>query len=184
MDGSGISAFTGSRRRSLRRAVQLEADVWSELWEGAVALQLSDLSLHGAWLDSELALSVGDSVQLCFTPPRWMGLPRLEASARVVRVSLLRRRRDLGQRAGMGLCFTDLSDVSLRCLDYALRGLPPRLPAPVRERAAARFDAFGPFLELDGVSLCISAESTLLTGGRARRHTALMSAIFDSLRNA
>jgi hypothetical protein len=170
MDGSAMATGLESRtrRRSLRRAVELEVDVVSELWDVAIALPLTDLSLDGAWLESELPLSVGDEIELCFAPPRWFGLPRLQVGARVVRVSLLRRQRDRG-RAGMGVCFTDLSLASQRCLEHALRGLPPPLPELTRRPTTSRFDRRGPLLELeDGTSYWLRAEAALLTGGRAR----------------
>jgi hypothetical protein len=153
------------RRRSLRRAVQLEVEVMSDLWEGAVPLSVTNLSLHGLWLESELALSVGDELQVAFEPPQWTGLPKLETSATVARVSLLRRRRDPGH-AGMGLCFGDLSPATLRCLDYALRGLPPPLTAhPARGRA--HFDDSGAVIRLDdGVCYLFCAEAPLLSAGR------------------
>jgi hypothetical protein len=156
-------------RRSLRRAVQLEADVMSELWDGAVPLPLSNLSQHGAWLDSELALHVGDELSLTFTPPRWqnLGLPKLRAHATVARVSLRRRRGDAAS-AGMGLCFTGLSPVTACCLDSVLRGLPPPLPAAQPSAGTLSRDAEDPArLCLDDGSCFVwLAEAPLLSAQR------------------
>jgi hypothetical protein len=170
MDLQMASVMTGarSRRHALRRAVQLEIDVMSDLWHGTVPLLATNLSVHGAWLESELALSVGDEVRVTFEPPHWSGLPRLETCATVARVSLLRRRRDAG-RAGMGLRFSGLPVTTLRCLDYALRGLPPPLPSLSRPCAPKRghFADDPAVLQLDdGVSYMLCAEAPLLSAGR------------------
>jgi hypothetical protein len=169
MDLQTASSNGRALRRSLRRAVQLEVEVMSDLWHGAVPLLATNLSLHGAWLESELALCIGDELSVAFEPPQWSGLPRLQTHATVARVSLLRRRRDSGP-AGMGLCFDELSTSTLRCLDYSLRGLPPPLPAnrdgidPPRD-----FDESPAVLQLDdGNSYLFCAEAALLSAGRPR----------------
>jgi hypothetical protein len=169
MDSQTASSLTSarSRRRSLRRAVDLEVDVMCDLWNGAVPLLATNLSLHGAWLEADLALSVGDELRLAFDPPRYSGLPRLQTTATVARVSLLRRQRDSG-RAGMGLCFSELSSSTRRCLDYALRGLPPPLPAS-RELLEAQpgADESAALLRLEGGECYVlCAEAPLLTSAR------------------
>jgi hypothetical protein len=169
MDLQTASSTARARRRSLRRAVQLEVEVMSDLWHGTVPLVATNLSVHGAWLESELALSVGDELRVAFDPPRWSGLPRLQTRATVARVSLLRRRRDAG-RAGMGLRFSELSATTIRCLDYALRGLPPPLPSLSRQCALderVRFDDNPAVVQLDdGVCFLLCAEAPLLSAGR------------------
>jgi PilZ domain len=152
-----------SRRRSLRRAVQLEAEVSSPAWRDSVTLMVSDLSAHGMWLESDLILTVGDQLSLCFDPPHWQGLPTLRADATVVRVSLLRRHEDSGCSAGMGVSFTGLAPGVARGLECALRGLPPPLPARLQADAALlESDATQLCLE-DGRSYCWVAEAPLLT---------------------
>jgi hypothetical protein len=189
MDLLTASSRAHSRRRSLRRAVQLEVDVMCDLWHGAVPLVATNLSLHGAWLEADLALSLGDELRLAFDPPRWSGLPRLQTAATVTRVSLLRRRRDAG-RPGMGLCFGELSATTRRCLDHALRGLPPPLPsvrdalddelrcdddpALVRLGDSTRYEPLGDdtsaLLQLDdGACYWLCAEGPLLSSGRPQR---------------
>ena len=170
MDLQNASLMTGarSRRTSLRRAVQLEIDVMSDLWHGTVPLLATNLSVQGAWLESELALAVGDELRLAFEPPHWSGLPRVQTRATVARVSLLRRRRDAG-RAGMGLRFSGLSVSTLRCLDYALRGLPPPLPSLSRPFVPdyGHFADDPAVMQLDdGVSYVLCAEAPLLSAGR------------------
>jgi hypothetical protein len=161
------ASMSRQSRRTLRRAVQLEADVMSDLWDGAVQLALTNLSPQGAWLDSELPLSVGDKLQLAFTPPGWRDLPLVHTRARVARVSLCRRRQD-GDRAGMGLCFDELSPVTRCCLQAALRGLPPPLPARNRSttiRASVADESTAIRLD-DGISYQFLAEAPLLSAAR------------------
>ena len=98
------------------------------------------------------------------------------AGARARRARFLHRREG-ERRAGMGVCFTDLSAASLRCLDQALRGFPPPLPA------ARRFiPAFETRVELaDGRGFFWVALGGLLSGGRpgpAAVGGGLMTAIF------
>jgi hypothetical protein len=168
MDPQLVSA-PRHNRRSLRRAVQLEAHVMSDLWDGAVALTLTNLSQHGAWLDSELSLDVGDELSLTFTPPHWqtLGLPRLHARATVARVSLRRRRCDSAS-AGMGLRFTGLSRATARRLDAALRGVPPPLPISQRQHVVANpSDHDLAVIRMDdGTSYVLLAEAPLLSLGR------------------
>jgi hypothetical protein len=168
MDPQPVSAARRNRR-SLRRAVQLEADVMSDLWDGAVPLTLTNLSLHGAWLDAELSLDVGDELSLSFTPPHWqtLGLPKLRARATVARVSLRRRRNDSAS-AGMGLRFTGLSAVTQRCLDDVLRGLPPPLPITQRPHVVtSQTDDDPARIRMDdGCSYVLLAEAPLLSAGR------------------
>jgi hypothetical protein len=170
MDPQPVSAARRNRR-SLRRAVQLEADVMSDLWDGAVPLTVTNLSLHGAWLDSELSLDVGDELSLTFTPPYWqtLGLPMLRARATVARVSLRRRRCDSAS-AGMGLRFTGLSAVAQRNLDEVLRGLPPPLPIPQRPHLVTNQSDDNParIRMDDGSSYVLLAEAPLLSSGRLR----------------
>lgn len=173
-------------RRALRRAVRLECGVRSGLWSGALRFEASDLSAHGLWLDTDLALAPGESVHLRLTPPRWpLWSPPLDAQARVVRVSLNRRRADRS-RSGMGLAFVGLSPVEVGLLALTLRGLPPPLPSarmrppmavsgtsaslpaaatPDASFAAARHGEPGA-LDADATELRFLALAPLLTAGR------------------
>ena len=114
------------RRRALRRAVSLEVDVTSELWEGAVSMTVTDLTQHGLWLESDLPLSAGDEVHLSLPGPR-ANAHIIEADARVVRVSLVPRCDVCGVGPGMGVVFTDIAVWAQLELARELRGLPPPL---------------------------------------------------------
>jgi hypothetical protein len=116
-----------SRRRSLRRAVRVETDVVSDLWDGPVPLLATDLSLHGLWLESELPLEPGAELLVTLVPPRWQGDEPFVALAEVARVGLFRRQRE-ARPSGMGLTFLDFERTHEQRLRAALRGLPPPLP--------------------------------------------------------
>lgn len=114
-------------RRAVRRAVALECSVLSEEWDEAAPHLLTDLSPFGAWLETSLPLEPGSTVLLSFLPPRQTRVHELLVSATVARAHL-RRRRDDGPVAGMGVRFTDLSPAEFERLSLCLRGLPPPLP--------------------------------------------------------
>ena len=124
------------RRRSLRRNVGLECLVHSAYWDGAVAFVASDLSNHGIWLNTQVALEPGDEVQLSFVPPGPLRTP-IRAVARVARVG---ERGD--QPSGMGLSFTRMSALDRACLMCALEGLPPHLPGSRMPPALPRVRTF------------------------------------------
>ena len=133
MDALTASLESTHRRRSLRRAVRVEAEVTSELWDEAVSLVATDLSLHGVWLESDLPLDTGSEVSISIFPPQWPRSMPLRICGRVARVGMFRRRSDSG-RPGMGVSF-DLSAEQSRTLRRALQGLPPRLPLRMPMRA-------------------------------------------------
>lgn len=117
-------------RSTVRRAVRLCCVVRSTLWDGVAPHLVTDLSIDGAWLATELPLEEGERLVLTFRPPRWPAGERpLRLRAEVVRVELPRRRKDLRQ-AGMGVRFLDLDSGTRALLAGALRGLPPPLPPP------------------------------------------------------
>src|SRR5262245_61834510 len=115
-----IVAPSVQRRRAVRRAVQLEAEVSCALWEDAVTMRVRDLSPYGVWLETELALAVGDTLRLRWPAPQGSGFENFEAEARVARVSLAPTCQKCGQKAGMGLSFTHISDVAQRELEHGL----------------------------------------------------------------
>lgn len=118
------------RRSTVRRAVRLCCVVRSSLWDGAAPHLLTDLSIDGAWLATDLPLEAGEQLVLTFRPPRWpAGQLPLRLRAEVVRAELPRRRNDL-RRAGMGVRFLDLDSALRARLAGTLRGLPPPLPPP------------------------------------------------------
>lgn len=177
-----------SRRRSLRRAVRVETDVVSDLWDGPVPLLATDLSLHGLWLESELPLEPGAELLVTLVPPRWQGDEPFVALAEVARVGLFRRQRE-ARPSGMGLTFLDFERTHEQKLRAALRGLPPPLPKrnvvrppalPTRDVVdlAALLVAPHPSIEevgrlpqltlADGSTFTLRAEGALLTAGRGR----------------
>lgn len=122
-----------SGRRSVRRAVQLECDVVSSLWDDAVALPVTNLCEHGAWLETSLPLGVGDEVYLAFSPPGWRTGAPILVVGEIVRVGLTRRRSDVGQ-PGMAVRFREIGVADFRGLAASLRGLPPQLPIAEEHR--------------------------------------------------
>ena len=118
-------AMEPHRRRSLRRTMRVETEVTSDVWDGSVQLLATDLSLHGMWLESDLPLDLGSEVSVSLRLPRMAVTRPFEARARVAHVRLSRRRSDAGRRAGMGLCFVDVSADQRERLAHALIALPP-----------------------------------------------------------
>ena len=153
-----------SRRRALRRAVEIECAVLSGDWADVAPLVAADLSPLGMWLDSALPLETGAEVVVSFTPPRWpaWGSP-VTVLAEVVRVGLPRRRGDCGS-AGMGLRFLDLDPEHAARMALCLQGMPPTLPG-VRARRAERSEE--QIVLADGTSFELCAEAPLLSAGRA-----------------
>jgi hypothetical protein len=154
-----------SRRRALRRSVQLDCAVHSPLWDGEAFYLATDVSPHGLWLHTDLALDLGERLMLSFRPPRW---PEwcwpVTAFGEVVRVNLSRRRADRPD-AGMAVRFTEIDPVAREEMALLLRGLPP--PLPQRKLAPAVDRELPNALELpDGSCFELRAEASLLTFGR------------------
>jgi hypothetical protein len=156
-----------SRRGALRRAVQLECSIRSPLWDGDAWYLATDVSPHGMWLSTDLALELGEPLMLSFRPPRW---PEwcwpITAFGEVVRVSLSRRRSDQEGAAGMAVRFTEIDPVAREEMALLLRGLPP--PLPHRRSLPLAIDPNLPQVLLldDGSCFELRAEGALLTAGR------------------
>jgi hypothetical protein len=114
------------KRRSLRRAVSLECEIASNLWDGQVPFRVTDLSDEGLWLRTALPIECGEQVLVSFSPPRWPKAEPLVAMASVVRVSMSRRRVD-HEHSGMALSLLDLDPQDRSMLRASLQGLPPPL---------------------------------------------------------
>lgn len=157
-----------SRRRTLRRAVQLECAVHSPLWDGPAWYTATDVSAKGLWLATDLALEVGERLMVSFRPPRWPAWCwPVTAFGEVVRVSLPRRRSNR-HAAGMGVRFSEIDPVAGAEMELLLRGLPPPLP---RQRALEpTIDVDQPHVLVldDGSCFELRAEAALLTAGRSR----------------
>jgi PilZ domain len=120
-----------TRRRSLRRAVAVECDLHSNVWDGTVALEATDISNEGLWIETPYALSEGEELVVSFDLPGARENGRFWAVAEVARVGLFRRQSD-EQPSGMGLVFTYFCEADRLRLRAALQGRPPPLPACVR----------------------------------------------------
>lgn len=126
-----------TRRRSVRRAVNLECNLESESWDGIVVLSATDLSNEGLWLESPYTLDEGQEVVVSFELPGDGEPGRVWAIAEVARVGLWRRRGDDARSPGMGLAFTYFSEDDRSRLRHALAGLPPPLPTCAPARAVS-----------------------------------------------
>ncbi|UCH29978.1 MAG: PilZ domain-containing protein [Myxococcales bacterium] len=107
-------------RRAVRRLVDLECDVYSELWGEAIAHRATDVSEDGLWIQTELLLELGTEVTLTFYPPDWE--EPLCVAGRVQRVQLRARPGD-GSAVGMGIAFETLRNDERRRLTRSMRCL-------------------------------------------------------------
>ena len=89
-------------RKAVRRLVDLECAVYSELWGEAIAHRVTDVSEEGLWIQTDLLLEIGNEVTLTFYPPDWE--EPLYVAGRVQRVELQRKPGD-GRAVGMGIEF-------------------------------------------------------------------------------
>ncbi len=107
-------------RRTVRRLVDLECAVYSELWGEAITHHVTDVSEEGLWIQTDLLLEIGTEVTLTFCPPDWE--EPLYAAGRVQRVELQRRP---GERSaiGMGIAFEALRTDERRRLTQSMRCL-------------------------------------------------------------
>jgi hypothetical protein len=107
-------------RRSMRRLVDLQCDVFCELWGEAIVHRVTDLSEDGLWIETELLLEVGTEVTLSFYPPDWE--EPLWVAGRVERVEL-RPQSPERTSVGMGIGFESLRNDERRRLTQSMRGL-------------------------------------------------------------
>ena len=104
----------------VRRLVDLECAVYSELWGEAIAHHVTDVSEEGLWIQTDLLLEIGTDVTLTFYPPDWE--EPLYVAGRVQRVELQRRPGD-GSAVGMGIEFEALRTDERRRLTRSMRCL-------------------------------------------------------------
>jgi len=107
-------------RRAVRRLVDLECEVYSELWGEAISHRAVDVSESGLWIQTELLLEVGSEVTLTFYPPDWE--EPLCVAGRVRRVELRSRPGDTNA-VGMGIAFETLRNDERRRLTHSMRCL-------------------------------------------------------------
>ena len=107
-------------RRAVRRLVELECEVYCELWGEAIAHRVTDVSEDGLWIRTDLLLEIGSEVTLTFNPPDWE--EPLWVAGRVQRVQF-RGRLEQGNTVGMGIGFEALRSDERRRLTYSMRCL-------------------------------------------------------------
>jgi len=107
-------------RRAVRRLVDIECEVYSELWGEAITHRATDVSEEGLWIQTDLLLEIGEEVTLTFSPPDWE--EPLYVAGRVQRVELQRRFGD-ASAVGMGIEFEALRTDERRRLTYSMRCL-------------------------------------------------------------
>ena len=111
-------------RRSLRRAVRLDAELASTSWERVRPHRVLDLSPEGMCGAAGTRLPLGEDLVVSFTPPGWWLHGELSLFAKVVRSVP----RLSGEPASMGLSFLDMPHGAQDELARCLRGRPPPLP--------------------------------------------------------
>lgn len=104
----------------MRRLIDLECGVYSEVWGEVIPHRVTDVSEDGLWVETELLLEVGSEVTLTFYPPDWD--EPLCVAGRVRRVEL---ERGPGRIAsiGMGIAFDALRNDERRQLRQSMRCL-------------------------------------------------------------
>ena len=109
-------------RRAVRRLVDLECEVYAEMWGEPIAHRVTDISEEGLWIQTELLLEPGTEVTLAFLPPDWD--EPLYVAGRVRRVELRSRPSD-ARSVGMGIEFQALRGEERRRLTRSMRCLRP-----------------------------------------------------------
>lgn len=110
-------------RRTVRRDVDLECEVYTDLWGEALTHHVTDVSEDGLWIRTELLLEVGTEVALTFRPPDWD--EPLCVAGRVRRVELRARPGDRNA-VGMGIAFEALRADERRRLTRSIRSCRPQ----------------------------------------------------------
>ena len=105
-------------RRAVRRFVDLDCDVYTDLWGEAISHRVTDVSEEGLWIRTELLLEIGTEVALTFHPPDWD--EPLCVAGRVRRVELRARPGDRNA-VGMGIEFEALRVEERRRLTSSMR---------------------------------------------------------------
>jgi len=112
-------------RRSLRREIECDCHLMSDLWDGAVRHPMRELSDEGMWIESDLPLQEGEAVVVRFDLPRERRT--IYASGRVARARLRRRRQDR-ERSGMAIELTNLRAEERASIARSIAGMPPPVP--------------------------------------------------------
>jgi Tfp pilus assembly protein PilZ len=107
-------------RKAVRRLIDLECRVFSDVWGEAIVHRVTDVSEDGLWIETDLLLEVGSEVTLSFYPPDWE--EPLYVAGRVRRVEL-ERRPEQTTSVGMGIAFETLRTDERRQLTQSMRCL-------------------------------------------------------------
>lgn len=105
-------------RGAVRRLVDLECGVFSEVWGEVLPHRVTDISEDGLWIETDLLLDVGSEVTLTFHPPDWN--EPLCVAGRVCRVEL---EGGAPGAVGMGIGFDALRNDERRQLTHSMRCL-------------------------------------------------------------
>lgn len=107
-------------RKAVRRLVELECGVFSDVWGEAIPHRVTDVSEDGLWIETDLPLEVGSEVTLSFFPPDWE--EPLYVAGEVQRVEL-QRSSGRASSIGMGIAFETLRTDERRQLTQSMRCL-------------------------------------------------------------
>ncbi|MCP4600994.1 MAG: hypothetical protein GY847_10795 [Proteobacteria bacterium] len=118
------------KRFEMRRSIGVPIEIISSMWDDPIELVASDLSPRGTYLQTEFMPESGEHVVCSFN---LKGFPNYCFFGEVTRVNLLRRRTDFSW-PGFGVSFLDASPFERLQIRHALRGLPPPVPTPTRDR--------------------------------------------------
>jgi Tfp pilus assembly protein PilZ len=107
-------------RSAVRRLVDLECEVYSDVWGEGIVHRAIEVSENGLWIQTDLLLELGSEVTLTFYPPDWE--EPLCVAGRVRRVEL-RPRPGEQNAVGMGIAFEALRSDERRRLTRSMRCL-------------------------------------------------------------
>ncbi|MGB5810530.1 MAG: PilZ domain-containing protein [Polyangiales bacterium] len=106
-------------RGAVRRLIDLDCGVYSEVWGEVIMHRVTDVSEEGLWIETDLLLEVGSEVTLTFYPPDWD--EPLCVAGRVRRVEF---ETAVGSSSiGMGIAFETLRTDERRQLHQSMRCL-------------------------------------------------------------
>ena len=117
-------------RRAARRAVDLSCEVIASGWDRPIASHCADVSPFGMWLETSYPVKHGDTLVVCFVPPKRER--ELTLFAQVCRVD----ERDDGSY-GVGVEYASLDWFEQKTLADCLRGIPPHFPGKKRHHSVS-----------------------------------------------
>jgi hypothetical protein len=106
-------------RGAVRRLVELECGVFSDMWGEVIPHRVTDVSEDGVFIETDLLLDVGSEVTLTFYPPDWE--EPLCVAGTVRRVEL--EKGEEVSQIGMGIGFEALRGDERRQLTHSMRCL-------------------------------------------------------------